>query len=74
MLRSLLVNRTIQKPSRRLGGSSFNLRWRHPAQGPAADAHPEERGGERRARRRRGGREGTGAKEKEPVCRCSSID
>lgn len=62
MLRSHLVDRTIQKPSRRLRVSRSNLRWGHPALRPAANAHPEDRERERRARRRRGGREGTGEK------------
>lgn len=74
MLRSHLVDRTIQKPSSRLGVSRSNLRWGHPALRPAANAHPEDRERERRARRRRGGREGTGEKEKETGSRCSGIN
>lgn len=67
MLRIPLVDRTIQKPSRGLGGSRSNLRWGHPASRLAANAHPEDREEERGQERDRG-------KEKEPVCRCSSID
>lgn len=66
------VNRSIQRPSGRLGGSSSNLSWGHPAQRPAANAHPQGEGRREGGMRRRQGK-GQG-KEKEPLCRCSSID